>query len=204
MIDRNPTEVAPRLWFELVIFMTAYYPLFLILLILDTDQRPAGIEIGPLVWGYTISGWALTLFFLSSCSVLISSKIMRINLTYQEGGTPINIKSVKQLRGDILIYTLPFLIGLFAFDYKQWQSITALIVFLSFMFAFVKADRVSLLNPMFLLLGIRLYQISYIQVGTNPEKHKTVLCLGKLSPSDSLIYVKQSVGIEFIYPEKDQ
>ena len=31
---------------------------------------------------------------------------------------------------------------------------------------------------------------------------KTVLCLGELKASDTVIYTKESAGIEFVYPEK--
>jgi hypothetical protein len=127
---------------------------------------------------------------------------VRKNLTYQEGGVAINVLESKQLHGDMLNYTLPFLMGLFAFGYENWQSITALLVFLVFMFAFVSKDRVILLNPMFLLVGIRLYEMQYSEVGNNSEKVKRVLCLGELKASSTLVYTKESAGIEFVYPEK--
>lgn len=202
MINRKPREVAPKLWVEAVVFITAYFPLFLILLILDIAQNTDGLSVGLSSYGYKVSILALVLFTLSSVALLLSAVLMRKNLTYQEGGNPIQVSEAKLLRGDMLNYTLPFLIGLFAFDYSNWQNITALLVFLFFMFAFVVKDRVILLNPMFLLMGIRLYEMTYREVGTTSDCTKTVLCLGELAPSDAIIYTKQSAGIEFVYPGK--
>jgi hypothetical protein len=203
MINHKPMDVAPKLWVEAVVFITAYYPLFLILLIRDIRETNSdGVMIGFVDAGYYVSYWALSFFLISSCVALFASWLVRKNLTYQEGGVAINVLESKQLHGDMLNYTLPFLMGLFAFGYESWQSITALLVFLVFMFAFVSKDRVILLNPMFLLVGIRLYEMKYSEVGNNSEKVKRVLCLGELKASKALIYTKESAGIEFVYPEK--
>jgi hypothetical protein len=203
MINHKPRDVAPKLWVEVVVFITAYYPLFLILLIRDiSNTSNDGVMIGFVEAGYYVSCWALSFFLVSSCVALFASYLVKENLTYQEGGVAINVRESKQLHGDMLNYTLPFLMGLFAFGYENWQSITALLVFLVFMFAFVSKDRVILLNPMFLLVGIRLYEMKYSEVGNNSEKVKRVLCLGELKASNTLIYTKESAGIEFVYPEK--
>lgn len=203
MINHKPTDVAPKLWVEVVVFITAYYPLFLILLIRDiSDQKSEGLNIGLVDSSYYVSEWALGLFLLSSFVSLFAAYLVRKNLTYQEGGVAINVLCSKQLHGDMLNYTLPFLMGLFAFGYENWQSVTALLVFLVFMFAFVSKDRVILLNPMFLLMGIRLYEMNYSEVGNSSNKTKRVLCLGELKVSKNIIYTKESAGIEFVYPSQ--
>jgi len=203
MINHKPKEIAPKLWVELIVFMSAYYPLFLILLIRDIKPEISDVVFGFSSWGLFVSNWALSLFFLSSIASLISAGIIRRNLIYQQGGIPIKVNNCRQLRGDMLNYALPFMIGLFAFDYNTWQSITSLMVFLIFMFVFVRNDRVVLLNPMFLLLGIRLYDISYCEVGKTIESNKTVLCLGLLSASNENIFIKESAGIQFVFPKKN-
>jgi hypothetical protein len=202
MINHKPREVSPKCWVEAVVFLTAYFPLFLILFILDVSVNTVGLPIGPSVYGNNVSVWALGLLFTSSAASLFSAVLMRKNLTYQQGGNSIQVTNAVLLRGDMLNYTLPFLIGLFAFDYSNWQNILSLLVFLFFMFAFVVKDRIILLNPMFLLMGIRLYKMTYHEVGSNSECMKTVLCLGELKSSDDIVYTKKSAGIEFVYPEK--
>ena len=154
MINHKPKELVPALWVEVIIFLSAYYPLFLILFIRDINEKTVGLDIGHLSWGLHVSWWALILFLISSAATLCVGPLMRSLLVYQEGGTPIKVESVLQVRGDMLNYTLPFLIGLFAFDYQTIQSILSLIVFLIFIFSFVHKEQISLLNPMFLLMGL--------------------------------------------------
>ena len=159
MINHKPKEMAPSLWVEAIIFLSAYYPLFLILLIRDITDKTSGLSFGLLSWGVQVSWYALVLFFISSFASLIVARLIRSLLTHQDGGTPIKIHEVSQVRGDMLNYTLPFLIGLFAFNYESIQAIISLLVFLVFIFSFVHKEQISLLNPMFLLMGIRLYKV---------------------------------------------
>jgi len=205
VINHKPLDVAPKLWVEAIIFITAYYPLFLILLIRDiSNEGSNGVIIGFIESNYHVSCWALSLFLLASFVSLLAAHLMRKNLTYQEGGIAINVLECWQIHGDMLNYTLPFLMGLFAFGYESWQSITALIVFLVFMFAFVSKDRVILLNPMLLLMGLRLYEMTFTEVGNQSKRTKKVLCLGELKASTTIIYTKENAGIEFVYPKKQE
>ncbi|MEZ8700511.1 hypothetical protein AB6D74_01445 [Vibrio cyclitrophicus] len=204
MINRKPNEIAPKLWVEVIVFVSAYYPLFFILLISDSEGRTTGIPAQVFNVVFWISPFGFGLFMLSSFAFLLSARALRKQLTYQEGGTPIQVSESQQIRGDMLNYTLPFLIGLFAFDYKSWQSVASLLLFLSFLFAFTHKERISLLNPMFLLLGVRLYQVVYQPLGQSRLQNKTVICMGEIIPSSENIYIKQTAGIEFAYPSTSQ
>lgn len=201
MINHKPKEMAPALWVEAIIFLSAYYPLFLILLIRDITNKTVGLDFGPLSWGVQISWYALVLFFLSSFATLRVAPLIRSLLTHQEGGTSIKIHEVTQIRGDMLNYTLPFLIGLFAFNYESIQTIISLLVFLVFIFSFVHKEQISLLNPMFLLMGIRLYKVTYKEVGRTSIYENNVLCLGTVEVSNECIEVKETAGIYFIFPK---
>jgi hypothetical protein len=202
MINRNPKEMTPSLWVEVIIFLSAYYPLFLILLIRDITDKTIGLDFGLSSWGVQISWYALVLFLLSSIASLIAGPLIRSLLTYQEGGTSIKIHKAIQVRGDMLNYTLPFLIGLFAFNYENIQTIISLLVFLIFIFSFVHKEQISLLNPMFLLMGIRLYKVTYKEVGRTSIYKNNVLCLGAVEVSNESIEVKETAGIHFIFPKQ--
>lgn len=203
MINHKPKEMAPALWVEAIIFLSAYYPLFLILLIRDITDKTSGLNFGPLSWGVQVSWYALVLFLISSLASLIVAPLIESLLTHQEGGTAIKIHEVSQVRGDMLNYTLPFLIGLFAFNYESIQTIISLLVFLIFIFSFVHKEQISLLNPMFLLMGIRLYKVTYKEVGRTLIYEKNVLCLGSVEVSNESIEVKETAGIHFMFPQKN-
>ena len=165
MISRKSTETNVTLWFEALIFIFSYYPLFAILFIKDLDNIPNRLQFGASSWNLSVSYSSITLLTISSLSTLIVAPLIRSLTTHQNGGVAINIVKCNQVKGDMLNYTLPFLIGLFGFDYNSLQSIASLIVFLLFMFSFIHKEQICLLNPMFLLLNIRLYEIQYIEVG---------------------------------------
>ena len=94
MINRKPRELAPKLWVEALIFLSAYYPLFLILLIQDIGKETEGLPIFTLQSGLFISPLALGLFLLSSVATLGISVIMRKLLTWQEGGKCVQVKQL--------------------------------------------------------------------------------------------------------------
>ena len=123
MIIKNSQETNIKLWVELLIFLSSYYPLFLILFIRDINKETIGIPIGLVDWEQNVSFLAITMLFISSCATLLTGYIMRSLFSSAEGTDIITLTEVTAVRGDMINYTLPFLIGLFAFDYKTWQSI---------------------------------------------------------------------------------
>lgn len=199
MISRRSQETDIKLRVELLIFLCSYYPLFLILFIRDIGSSEATVQFGLVEWGLKVSWWAIAGVCVSSFCALATAQIMRSLFTSSQGEEEITLTNVKTIRGDMINYTLPFLIGLFAFDYKSWQSILSLIVFLSFMFGFTRNEKVVLLNPMFLLLGIRLYEIEYKKVGQPNKIHfNNVLCLGLAKKSTTKVRFIENSGINFI------
>lgn len=125
---------------------------------------------------------------------------MRKNLKYQEGGISIEVRKATKITGDMVNYTIPFLMGLFSFNYSSLQAIASLIVFLAFMYSFLHKEQIALLNPMLLLMNIALYKINYKETGRDPEFEKIALCLGEVKASTTKIYIKETAGITFIYP----
>ena len=67
------------------------------------------------------------------------------------------------------------------------------------MFAFTRNEKIVLLNPMFLLLGMRLYDIKYKKVGQpNTEHSSSALCMGVASKSESKVRFLGNSGINFV------
>ncbi|MFQ2548775.1 hypothetical protein ACK305_16005 [Aeromonas caviae] len=202
MIINEPQKTGVRLWVEILVFISSYYPLFLILFIRDIGSLSHSIRIGLAPWNSSVSVWAICFLLISSFAMLITANFMRFFLKSHSNGVEVRVVKVNQVRGDMINYTIPFLIGLFAFDYKSWQSITSLVIFLVFMFSFLHKEKTILLNPMLLLLGIRLYDTTLKRVGQDREEEKTVICLGCMSASDIKVEFSENAGINFIYSIK--
>jgi len=201
MIITRSQDAGIKLWVEALVFLCSYYPLFLILFIRDIGSPVATVPFGSL----NVSWWALVGISFSSICTLLTGCIMRTLLTSAEGGNEIILTDVREARGDMINYTLPFLIGLFAFDYKTFQSVASLIVFLVFMFGFTRREGIILLNPMFLLMGIRLYDINFKKVGQpNKEHTASALCMGIAKKSESKVRFLENSGINFISATVDR
>lgn len=204
MINPKSKEPTITLWMEVLIFISSYYPLFVILFIKDLGNMPDRLQFGMKAWNLSVGYTSVILLTVSSIATIIISPLIRCLTTHQQGGITITITDCRQVKGDMLNYTLPFLIGLFGFNYDSFQSILSLFVFLLFMFAFIHKEQIYLLNPIFLLLNIRLYNIHYKEVGRNLNLNKVVLCLGFVYPSKETVKLKENSGINFIYPNKKQ
>jgi hypothetical protein len=52
-------------------------------------------------------------------------------------------------------------------------------------------------------MGIRLYKVTYKEVGRKSIYEKNVLCLGSVEVSNESIEVKETAGIHFIFPKQN-
>jgi hypothetical protein len=208
MIESKPKEPTLKIWAEGMLFISSYLPLFLILLIQDIAIRPnEDYRFSIPETGYSVS-WVALIFFLASFFLTwVTNSEIRKHLKYEEGGQAVRVSDAVQIKGDMINYTLPFLIGLFAFDYSSWQNITSMLIFLAFMFAFLRKDGGILLNPMLMLIGVRLYRISYKEVNACKGSVYTrdVLCMGKITaPSITPVIFHDIAGIGFLHNKKDE
>lgn len=202
-------EGQPKLsWsFDLILFISSYFPLFLILYLRDIER----VELSPplIWWGYevpviTASPLAMILLSVSLfCCVILG--VFCTNYLGKKHSSKIKsefktilITDAKQIHGDMINFTLPFLIGLFAFDYNSVSSVASLFIFLTFMFLFLRAENMLMLNPMFLLRQVSLHEISYIVTGDEQSKTSRVLSIGTPLPSTKELYLKEVLGTNFL------
>lgn len=199
MIEKNRQEIYPTIAFDILIFLSAYSPLFIILFIKSVAPPPGQIQILPLEANLFTSYIATTLVIAGLTSCLVVANRIRSLTKETDGDTRIKIKKSERVRGDMLNYTIPILISLLGFDYATWQSTLTLIFFLTLMFTLCRIERTSLLNPFFLLINIRLYNITYLEVGRLQERNCLAICFGKASASEEIVRIKESSGINIIY-----
>ncbi|HAS8172018.1 TPA: hypothetical protein I7680_11030 [Vibrio vulnificus] len=194
--------------FELVLFTSSYFPLFLILYIRDIEKVKPSVTLFS-IFGYeldalTASPLSMILLFLSLICWLIIGRFCDVYLgkkhsrNEQSNFKTVTIDTSKRIYGDMINFTLPFLIGLFAFDYNSLSSITSLFVFMAFMFLFLRAENMLLLNPMFLLKNVTLHEINYTIVGDSRSDTARVLSIGNPKPSSTELYLKEALGTKFL------
>lgn len=190
-------------WFvNVVVFVSSYFPLFLILLI--KDIKPIS-EINIACSNFfrydtylLHPAWSYGLFAVSAFCVGLLLIFRKVFFSPERVGQNIVIKSCEPIHGDMLNFTIPFLVGLIGVSYKSWQEIMAFMVFLSFMFLFLKKDGSLMLNPMFLLFGFKLYKIKYCRHGDNRLEDARVFSLSELNSSCEVRQLFHVKGISLI------
>lgn len=71
------------------------------------------------------------------------------------------IKKISNRSGDLILYTIPYLLVLLSMDFDNISRITSYLVFMSVIFYLMVKTHKIFLNPFLLLLGFNLYDVEY-------------------------------------------
>lgn len=198
---RDGRSVSTSLFTDSVIFISSYFPLFLILFFKDfrSDLTCCVLKVETDPFYYLSHPWlSLGLLVLSTVCLVLLVVLKSYFFSSARGGTNVVLLSCKRVRGDMLNFTIPFLVGLIGFNYDTWQQAAAFLIFMFFMFLFLRKDESIMLNPMFLLLDLKLYRIEYKRAGGERRDTIDVLSIGDLVLSNSQVKIKQVRGVSFV------
>ncbi|MDV3560394.1 hypothetical protein CMU69_12685 [Elizabethkingia anophelis] len=140
----------PKLITAILLFISAYSPLFLILAVKDFDFNNIHYFKHPIVI-YTMLGIAL----LSVISLFVTVAYM------DRGNMPVMIKSVKNRSVDLINYTIPYIVSFFSFDLSKTEDMISLSIFLLLMLLLTIKSKSVFMNPILLLAGYNLYDLEY-------------------------------------------
>jgi hypothetical protein len=131
-----------------MLFLSSYFPLFLILFILLGDEQPI------LAWsflGVGILGLITTTLFLRM--VVFKRSPLRGDITSRHA-------QGSEIMGYIASYIVPFV----TFSLNGWRQILALAIFIAILgIIYIFSEDMIRINPMFNLLGYRLYEVTVSQ-----------------------------------------
>ena len=166
-----------RFLIKLLLFISAYTPLFVILLIKNFDYSQ-------------IIFWVIiTLLILADVVLLIIFKISK-QWTNQE----IKINDYTNRTSDALNYVIAYVIAFLAFNINLWQDIASLIILLIVTFVIYINSNLIFVNPLLNLLGYKFYEV------TNDYGNKTIIItkkevikgkILKVKNFDKMIYLEQ-------------
>lgn len=178
----------PRIFTAILLFISAYSPLFLILAVKDFDfensltfEHPIGI--------YVILGIAVIsvmLLFITVCSI-------------KKGNMPVVIKSVKNRSVDLINYTIPYIVSFFGFDLSKTEDIISLIIFLSLMLLLTIKSKSVFMNPILLLAGYNLYDLDYEFDG---KSYSTIVISKYEMRSGEIYYIRSLTRFLYFITEK--
>ena len=140
----------PKLITAILLFISAYSPLFIILAIKDFDfnythtfNHPIGIVILLIV-----SMFSVILLFITMKSI-------------KRGNMSITVKKVKNRAVDLINYTIPYLVSFFGFDLTKVEDVISLLIFLLLLLLMTIQSKSVFMNPILLLAGYNLYDLEY-------------------------------------------
>lgn len=147
-----------------VVFTSAYIPLFLILVLKDFETAPSWHFLNP-----TKS------IFLIAISILSALLLWIIAVRLKSGGYPGQILSATSKSGEIINYTIPYMISFFGFDLSKSKDIIIFTIFLSLLCLLSVRSQSVFINPILAIFGYGLYECEVLENGI----HKRFMAISK-------------------------
>jgi hypothetical protein len=122
--------------------------------------------------------FSLVIFAICSVSFVVSIGA----LAAVKPKIPVDIREAKHVPAELMSYTLPYVVSFMSLDYHETGKFVGLLIFLSWMFVITYRSGQLILNPLFSVLGWRLYEIKYVFPGSENEYVGRVLSRSLLEP----------------------
>jgi hypothetical protein len=180
-----------RILIGLTIFLGSYLPLSLILLAQDYDYAFINQSICLKFWSSTCALpfknplFALGIFFMCAICFLATCIILAAVVPKQE----ISIEESKYIPTDLMNYTIPYIVSLMSVNYHEPGKFVGFVIFLGWMFWITHKSGQVILNPLLIVLGWRLYDVSYKFTGSNDKHSAKLLAKGSIEAGKSYRYM---------------
>lgn len=148
-----------RKWIgSFVIFMSGYFPLIIIYTILNIQFNLLSLS------NYSILVFLWIIFGL--CCVL---SYLVISGFSKASGRKIRIDKFQDKSGDLLIYTIPYIIALLPIDLSNINFLIGYAFFLMVLFYLMVKSHKIFMNPFLLICGYNLYDVQYTSYSSNKK-----------------------------------
>lgn len=156
----------PKLRFfpSILLFVSSYSPLSIIFMILDYDFTKHALKHPSMVW---------TIFCVSISSCLLLWRTVRAS----EGDSKAIIKSASNRSGDLINYSIPYIISFFGMDLGNTNMVLSFSVFMCLMYWLTVRTHNIFINPTLAAFGYNLFDVHYEWAGE--EYQALFLCKGE-------------------------
>lgn len=175
-----------RLFASLVVFVGSYLPLSLILLAQNFDYAAMGTPLCWELWEHGCHlplrdpGPSLTVFIVCVACFLATLVTLAIVRPKHE----IDITGATHVPSDLMNYTLPYIVSFMSLDYEEPGQFVGFLIFLGWVFLITHRSGQVLLNPVLIVFGWRLYDITYRHAADDVEHSARALSSGALIAGD--------------------
>jgi hypothetical protein len=140
----------PRIFTAILLFISAYSPLFLILAVKDFDFN--------CLFRFKHSTAIYIMLGIAFLSIILLFATLN---SMKRGNMPVKIKTVKNRSVDLINYTIPYIVSFFGFDLSKIADVISLSIFLLMMLLLTIKSKSVFMNPILLLAGYNLYDLEY-------------------------------------------
>ena len=139
----------PKIFTAVLLFISAYSPLFLILIVKDFNFQEYR-------FGHPIA--IAILFGVTLLSVVLL--FLTVN-RMSRGNMCVEIVSVKNRSVDLINYTIPYMIAFFGADLSKPADIISVSIFLLILLLLTITSKSVFINPVLAIAGYGLYDLDY-------------------------------------------
>jgi hypothetical protein len=149
-MSSNDAALRLRPWAALLLFVSAYAPLLIILIIKDYDpQAVSWLPRHPLL------SLVLLLLAVSSCMGVLRA------VTQIKSGLSVEVTKAANKSGEMFGYTIPYMVSFMRIDLGDWQTLLSLFIFLGMMFVVAYRTQTVFVNPVLALAGYMLIDCTF-------------------------------------------
>lgn len=147
-----------RPWASLLLFLSAYAPLLIILVIKDYD--PQHFHWLPQHPWFSV---VILLIAVGSCfGILHAVKDI-------ESGLSVKVIKASNKSGEMFGYTIPYMLSFLRIDLGDWQTLLSLFVFLAMLFVVAYRTQTVFVNPVLALAGYMLIDCTFKRGSTEAQ-----------------------------------
>lgn len=138
---------------SILIFLSAYSPLSIIFLIQDFDWKSKSVMHPHII--YTIIGISL----LSIVLIWVTVKFIKVSTP------PIKVISVSNKSGELINYSIPYMISFFVMDLSKTKLLVSFSFFMLIMYILTLKTHNIFINPILAVLGYNIYDVKFDKNG---------------------------------------
>jgi hypothetical protein len=180
--------VKPKILTAVLLFISAYSPLFIILAVKDYD-----FEYGQL-------NHPLPVYILLGIT-LLSIILLFISVNgIKRGNMVVDVVTVRNRSVDLINYTIPYMLSFFGIDLSRPADVISITIFLVIMLLLTITSKSVFLNPILALVGYGLYDLDFKFDG----KVSSVIVISKLEmhPGDRF-YIRSLTRFLYFVTEEE-
>jgi len=138
---------------SILIFLSAYSPLSIIFLIQDLNWKLKTVEHPCII--YPILGVSL----LSVVLIWATVKFIKVSTP------PVKVVSVSNKSGELINYSIPYMISFFVMDLSQTKLLVSFGFFMFIMYVLTLKTHNIFINPILAVIGYNIYDVKFDKNG---------------------------------------